>query len=115
VSIAAEPLYAEYAGDYVLAIGFGIVFQYLVISPMRRLSLRTGLAAAAKSDVVALTAFEVGLFGWMALMRFVFFSPPLQPSSPVYWLFMQLGMILGFATSWPANTWLIRRGIKEAM
>jgi len=28
---------------------------------------------------------------------------------------MQVGMILGFATSWPANVWLIRQGIKESM
>jgi hypothetical protein len=24
-------------------------------------------------------------------------------------------MVLGFFTAWPANVWLIRRGIKEAM
>ncbi len=26
-----------------------------------------------------------------------------------------VGMVIGFATAWPANVWLIRRGIKEAM
>lgn len=115
-SLAGQALYAEYVGDYLLALSFGIVFQYLVIVPMRGLTLRKGLIAAAKSDVIALSSFEIGLFGWMALMRFVFFSAPhLEPSSPVYWLFMQIGMIIGFATSWPANVWLIRRGIKEAM
>jgi hypothetical protein len=116
VSIAGQALYAEYIGDYLVAISFGIVFQYLVIAPMRGLTLRKGLVAAAKSDVIALSSFEIGLFGWMALMRFVFFpSPHLEPSSPVYWLFMQLGMIIGFGASWPANSWLIRRDIKQAM
>jgi Domain of unknown function (DUF4396) len=28
---------------------------------------------------------------------------------------MQIGMIVGFVTSYPANVWLIRKGIKEAM
>jgi len=28
---------------------------------------------------------------------------------------MQVGMILGFLTSYPANAWLIRHGIKEGM
>src|SRR5215218_3571910 len=27
----------------------------------------------------------------------------------------QIGMMLGFVTSWPVNRWLIRRGIKEPM
>jgi hypothetical protein len=60
--------------------------------------------------------FEVGLFGWMALMAFVFFpNPHLMPTSPVFWFLMQIGMIVGYFTSWPANVWLIRRGIKQAM
>ncbi len=57
------------------------------------------------------------LFGWMALMAFVFYPAPhhLYPDTPVYWFLMQIGMIIGFATAWLANIWLIRRGIKEAM
>ena len=37
--------------------------------------------------MASLTAFEVGLFGWMALMFFVLFPAPhhLNPASPVYW------------------------------
>lgn len=115
-SIAGQPLFAEYVGDYAIAISFGIVFQYLVIARTRGLPRHKSLIAAGKSDFIALSAFEIGLFGWMALMRFVFFTDPhLVPSSPTYWLFMQLGMILGFTTAWPANVWLIRRGIKDAM
>lgn len=83
---------------------------------MRGLPVGKGLAAAAKVDVLSLTAFEVGLFGWMALMAFVFFPDPhLRPDNPVYWFLMQVGMIAGFVTSYPVNAWLVRRGIKEAM
>jgi hypothetical protein len=28
---------------------------------------------------------------------------------------MQIGMVIGFATSYPMNWWLIRTGLKEAM
>jgi hypothetical protein len=116
-TVAGLTLGAEYIADYLAAISLGIVFQYLAIAPMRGLSLRKGLAAAAKADVASLTAFEVGLFGWMAVMAFVLFPAPhqLAPNSPVFWFLMQLGMMIGFATSWPVNAWLIRVGIKEAM
>src|ERR1700722_7491270 len=84
-------------------------FQYWALAPMRRLNFRDGIRAAAKADVLSLPAFEIGLFGWMAIMVFVLFpSSPLHPISPVYWFLMQIGMILGFTTSWPANVWLIR-------
>lgn len=116
LQIAGTALWAEYLGDYVLAVLLGLAFQYFAIAPMRGLGFRKGIAAAAKADVLSLTAFEVGLFGWMALMAFVFFpSPHLHPDSPVYWFLMQVGMVVGFATAWPANVWLIRKGIKEAM
>lgn len=116
-TIAGLALAAEYIGDYLAAIALGIIFQYFAIAPMRGLPLRKGLTEAAKADVASLTAFEVGLFGWMALTFFVFFPAPrhLHPDNPVYWFLMQIGMIAGFFTAWPVNAWLIRRGIKEAM
>jgi hypothetical protein len=115
--LAGQVLFAEYVGDYVLAVALGLVFQYFAIAPMRGLGLRDGLVAAAKADILSLTAFEVGLFGWMALTSLVFFPAPhhIHPDSPVYWFMMQIGMLLGFLTAFPVNAWLIRRGIKEAM
>jgi hypothetical protein len=115
-TLVGTPLLPEYIGDYLLALALGIVFQYFAIAPMRGLGLRKGLVEAAKADVLSLTAFEVGLFGWMALMTFVLFpSPHLHPNESAYWFLMQIGMIAGFFTAWPVNTWLIRKGIKEAM
>jgi hypothetical protein len=117
LTIAGTALWAEYTGDYILALAFGIMFQYFAIAPMRGLGVRDGLRAAAKADVISLTAFEIGLFGWMAVMAFVLFPAPrqLMPNSAAFWLLMQVGMIIGFATSWPANVWLVRRGIKVPM
>ena len=114
--IAGMALFPEYIADYLLALLFGVAFQYFAIAPMRGLGFRKGIVQAAKADVLSLTAFEVGLFGWMALMALVFFPHPhLHPDSPVYWFGMQIGMVLGFFTAWPVNVWLIRKGIKEAM
>lgn len=117
LTIAGSTLGAEYAGDYVLALAFGIVFQYFAIAPMRGLGVTDGLRAAAKADFISLTFFEVGLFGWMAVMMFVLFPAPhqLMPNSAAFWLLMQVGMIIGYATSWPANVWLVNRGIKVPM
>ena len=52
----------------------------------------------------------------MALTFFVFFPHPhLRPTQAGYWFMMQIGMILGFFTSYPMNRWLIKAGWKEAM
>jgi hypothetical protein len=116
LTIAGLALGAEYIGDYIVALAFGIIFQYFAIAPMRGLGLKDGLTAAAKADFISLTAFEVGLFGWMAVMAFVLFpAHHLMPNSAAYWLLMQVGMMVGFFTSWPANVWLLKRGIKMPM
>lgn len=116
VTIAGLALWPEYLGDYTAALVLGILFQYFAIAPARGLGVRAGLREAAKADVLSLTAFEVGLFGWMALTQLVFFrSPHLSAGHATYWFMMQVGMMVGVVTAWPANAWLIRRGVKEAM
>ncbi len=116
LEIAGLALWPEYLVDYALAFSLGVLFQYLTIAPMRGLGPRKALVAAVKADALSLTAFEVGLFGWMALVQLVLFPVQhLAADTATYWFMMQIGMVLGFATAYPANWWLVRRGIKEAM
>lgn len=116
LSLFGSPLYASFAADLFLAWLLGIAFQYFSIKPMRNLSASEALVAALKADTLSIIAYELGLFGWMALTYFVFFANPhLMPNQPLYWFMMQIGMVLGFFTSYPMNRLLIKWGIKEAM
>jgi hypothetical protein len=101
--------------DFFLAYALGILFQYYSIAPMRGLSGWPGIKAALKADTVSLIAFEVGMFAWMALTNMVWFHPKLEPTTPAYWFMMQLAMLVGFITAYPANWWLLRKKLKEAM
>ena len=83
---------------------------------MRGLGIREGIWAAVKADTASLAAWQLGMYGWMAIALFVLFSPEALPkSSPVFWFMMQIAMFCGLATSFPVNWWLLRRGLKEAM
>jgi len=109
-------LYASYAADFTLAWIFGIAFQYFVIKPMKHLTPGRGLIAAIKADTLTILAFEFGMFAWMALVFFVLFPHPhLMPTQAVYWLMMQIAMVIGFITSLPVNRWLLKAGVKEVM
>lgn len=102
--------------DFILAFLFGIAFQYFTIKPMKQLSAKEGLIAALKADSLSLTAWQLGMYGWMAIALFVLFGPERLPKSgPVFWLMMQIAMLAGFGTAYPVNWWLLRKGIKEAM
>jgi len=90
--------------DFALAWTFGIAFQYFTIGDLRR---------AVQADTLSIVAFQLGLFGWMALSHCVLFHAAIDTST--HWFSMQVGMIVGFATAWPMNKLLLTRGVKEPM
>lgn len=118
-SIFSEKIFAVWIVDYLFAYAFGIVFQYFTIAPMRDLSFGRGVAAAAKADTLSLTAWQIGMYGFMAFAYFAVFrawlGTRLQTDSVEFWFMMQIAMFFGFLTSYPVNWWLIRKGLKEQM
>ena len=70
---------------------------------------RASIIAALKADTVSIVTFEIGLFGWMALDAFVLF-PGESIATWNHWFQMQIGMIIGFFTSYPANWFLLKKG-----
>ncbi|UWU31721.1 DUF4396 domain-containing protein (plasmid) [Rhizobium sp. WSM1274] len=118
-SIFSEKIFAVWVLDFVFAFVLGIVFQYFAIVPMQKLSPRQGLIAALKADALSLVAWQVGMYGAMAVLQFIvfphMFGDRAPVDSPVFWFAMQIAMIAGFITSYPVNWWLISAGIKERM
>jgi hypothetical protein len=113
LTIGGSRLGADYVLDFVCAFTLGIVFQYYSIAPMRGLSGWSGIKAAIRADAISLIAFEIGMFAWMALSQRL--HAGLKPTQAAYWFMMQIAMLIGFLTAYPANWWLIRKGVKEAM
>jgi len=90
VSINGQTLWPELLIDYAFALLFGIVFQYCSIAPMSgQYGLKT-LVRAAKADILSLTAFELGLFGWMVAYQVGIWKYQLQTNTFVYWWQMQV-------------------------
>ncbi len=113
LAIAGEALWAMILVIAVIATALLFVFEYFFSTvPTRGLPSGKGLGVALLIALVTVLAFDVGMGGWMLVMHFLLFMPPL---TDVTFLFlMQVGLILGFLTGYPAVLWLIRRGIKTA-
>jgi hypothetical protein len=108
-------IFGAWTVDYVLALLFGVFFQYFSIAPMRNLRFGEGMKAAIKADFLSLTAWQLGMYGWMAIVTFAILGHELKPNEAMFWFMMQIAMLAGFCTSFPVNWWLLRAGIKEAM
>ncbi len=69
----------------------------------RGISMGSALAAA----FITVAAFDIGMVGWMLLLHFNDLMPPVTDST--FWFLMQMGVILGLLTGYPAVSWLLRR------
>lgn len=118
-TIFAEQIFAAWVLDFIAAFLFGIAFQYFTIKPMRGLTPMEGLIAALKADALSLCAWQIGMYGFMAVAHFWIFGSILGASLDVasaeFWFMMQIAMLCGFITAYPVNWWLISVGIKEEM
>ncbi len=115
LTLFGHHLFGAWAVNYAAAYTFGIAFQYFTIAPMRDLSLGRGILAAMKADTLSLSAWQIGMYGWMAIATFAIFGHELEQDSPVFWFMMQIGMLAGFLTAYPVNRWLLKKGLKEPM
>lgn len=118
-SLFTEKSFAVWIPDFLLAFLFGVAFQYFTIKPMRDLSPGQGIVAALKADIASISAWQIGMYGVMALIQFGWFRSAFggiaSVASPEFWFAMQIAMLGGFLTSYPVNWLLIRAGWKEKM
>jgi Domain of unknown function (DUF4396) len=114
ISLFGEKILGAWALDFGAAYLLGIAFQYFTIVPIRGLDMLHGLIAAAKADTLSLTAWQLGMYLWMAVVHFKIFGE-IPKTDPVFWFMMQIAMLGGFVTAYPVNWRLVRSGLKEKM
>ncbi len=68
---------------------------------------RVSLGAAVGAAVVTLVAFDIGMVGWMLLLHVNNAMPAVTEST--FWFLMQIGVVVGLVTGYPAVAWLLRR------
>lgn len=116
VSIGGSLIAGSWILDFVLALFFGVFFQYFAIKEMEKVSFKNAIKRAFRADLLSLTAWQIGMYGWMAIVYFVLFKDnPLEKTSWIFWFMMQIAMFFGFFVSFPMNALLIKLGIKKGM
>lgn len=118
-SLFGEKTFAVWILDFLIAFLLGVVFQYFTIKPMRDLSVKDGIVAAVKADVASITSWQVGMYGAMAILQFLWFRRAFggiaKVGTPEFWFAMQIAMLCGFCTAYPVNWLLVKAGLKEKM
>lgn len=111
LSLFGVDMFAMIAVIAVLAILMLLAFEYAVRGRSAGGSAAgAGLGTALLVAVVTVVAFDLGMGGWMLLLHFGGYMPPVTSVSFLF--LMQVGIVLGFITGYPAVALLLRRGTK---
>ena len=111
LTIAGTNLWVLIIVIALLATALLFAFEYFFASPTGRHG-PTGKSAgtALLTATVTVLAFDIGMGGWMLVMHFGNFMP--APTDISFFFLMQIGLVLGFLTAYPAVRWLIQRRVK---
>ncbi|MCM2972202.1 DUF4396 domain-containing protein [Larsenimonas suaedae] len=113
-SVFGSAIAGHFLLAFVFAYAFGVLFQYLPIREMSDSGPAAALKDAIKADTLSLIAFQIGMYVWMIIAASMWLGE-MNAFTPEFWFMMQIAMLVGFITSYPANWVLIKRGIKHAM
>lgn len=115
LTLLGHKIFGTWLLDFIFAFILGVAFQYFSIKPMRNVTPAQALWAALKADTLSLAAWQLGMYGFVAIVTFGIFRHELPKTEPDFWFMMQMAMLAGFVASFPVNWWLLRIGVKERM
>ena len=110
-SLFGVDMYAMIVLIAVLAIAMLFAFEYSAAA-RRDIGAKT-VGTALLVATVTVLAFDLGMGGWMLLLHFNQLMPPVTSISFLF--LMQIGIVLGFLTGYPAVALLLKRGTKVAV
>ncbi|MFR9620637.1 MAG: DUF4396 domain-containing protein [Rikenellaceae bacterium] len=116
ITLFGSTLVGGWFVTYILALIIGVYFQFRAISEMSDLPASDIVRKAIKADFLSLTAWQVGMYGWIYLLMFHFkYLAPHATLTWDFWFAMQQAMLAGFVLALPINYALILSGIKRGM
>ncbi len=102
------------AGTVILAVALAFLFGYgLTLVPLLRggMAVSQALRLALAADTISITIMEIVD---NAVMLVVPGAMEAGLGNPFFWGTLALGLALAFAAAYPANLWLISRGMGHA-
>jgi Sec-independent protein secretion pathway component TatC len=64
---------------------------------------------------LSMNMMAAGMFPVMVLLMMGRDMRAMEPTEPLFWAVMSLGVIIGFATSYPVNVWMVAKNLKHGL
>ena len=110
------PMGLDLVVEYVAGFAFGLlVFQALFMREMLGGSYRTALRRSFVPEWLSMNMMAAGMFPVMIVLMMGRDMRAMEPTEPLFWAVMSLGVTVGFATAYPVNVWMVAKGLKHGL
>ncbi|RWM78659.1 MAG: DUF4396 domain-containing protein [Mesorhizobium sp.] len=110
------PMWIDLIVEYVAGFAFGLfIFQSLFMKSMMG---GTYWENVRKSFMPEFTSMNFMMAGMAPVMSFLMMGSDMramEPAELLFWGVMSFGVIVGFTAAYPANVWMVARGLKHGL
>ena len=110
------PMAIDLAIEYAAGFAFGLfIFQSLFMKNMAGGRYLTALRRSFIPEWLSMNMMAAGMFFVMTQLMMGRDMRAMDPAQPQFWFVMSMGVIIGFATAYPVNVWLVAQGLKHGL
>lgn len=110
------PMWFDMTAEYIFGFAFGLfIFQSLFMKDVMGLTYVEALKTSLIPEWLSMNAMMAGMFPVMATFMMGRDMRAMDPREPLYWGVMSLAIGVGFLCAYPANWWLVDKGLKHGL
>ena len=116
VTVLGLPMTTDLVVEYLAGFGFGLfIFQSLFMKDMAGGRYWTAVRRSIIPEWLSMNLMAAGMFFVMTQLMMGRDMRAMHPAEPQFWFVMSMGVIIGFATAYPVNVWLVAQGLKHGL
>lgn len=116
VTLYGLPMWQDLIIEYAAGFGVGLfIFQALFMKGMAGGSYTKALRSTFIPEWFSMNTMAGGMFFAMSQLMMGRDMRAMHPSEPQFWFVMSLSVIVGFATAYPINVWMVSQKLKHGL
>lgn len=116
VALIGLPMWQDLIVEYIAGFLFGLlIFQALFMRKMMGGSYLDNVRRSFLPELISMNCMMAGMAPVMVALMMGRDMRAMWPGEPLFWMVMSLGVIAGFAVSYPVNVWMVSRGMKHGL
>jgi hypothetical protein len=110
------PMWLDLIVEYAAGFAFGLfIFQSLFMKEMMGGTYVKALKTSFMPEWLSMNMMAAGMFPVMIYGMMGRDMRAMEPTEPLFWGVMSLGVIVGFATAYPVNVWMVSKALKHGL